>query len=134
MGATLDKLGDIPELKDSVDSIKRHINSTKRYYNSGSGLSNALLGFSILFDEIIEQGLYADKKEFYKKAGDFFFTQTIDLNRKGIKKESELTLFMALEYYKSSNVDIPSDLKKNWENYAYGESNIFRTDWDISKN
>ena len=121
----LDKFSE--EIYYSLKNIKRHLDYASNHSNFGHALNNAIMGFDILFTDIIDSG-YTDPK-FYKNIGDFFFKLTVKLNKLTRKKESELSLMMALDYYKKASVEIPSNIKENWTDYSYGESDVLRTDW-----
>ncbi len=116
------------EICSGLKYIKRHLDYASNHPNFGHALNTALLRFEIIFKDIIDSGLCANP-QFYKKVGDFFFKTTVELKKLGRKKESELSLAIALNYYGKSSVKIPSNIKENWINYSYGESDVLRTDW-----
>jgi len=124
----------VEAIKNAISSYKyaqRHWKYASEHAESGAALTTALFSLKSTFDYLIEANFGVEPDD-YRQVGDKFFQSAVKLDKLGKKREAQLSIRFALDYYQNGEIPIPEDLRDNWTKYSYGETDNFRTDWQTT--
>lgn len=116
----------------SYEYAQKHWKYASEHAESGAALSTALLSLKSAFDYLIDAN-FGIESEDYRQVGDKFFQSTVKLDRLGKRKEAQLSIRFALNYYQKGKISMPEDIQDNWTKYSYNETDNLRTDWKTTE-
>jgi len=108
-------------------SAMKHLRYALTHKESGNALNTAIASMRLAVDYLIESKFGVGKNE-YKQIGNAFLNTGFKLHEQK-KQEARRAIGIALNYFEEGNIQIPTDIKENWEQYEWNETENLRTDW-----
>lgn len=115
----------------SYEYAQRHWKYASEHAESGAALTTALVSLKSTSDYLIKANFGVGSED-YRQVGDKFFQSAVKLDKLGKRKEAQLSIRFALDYYQNGDVPMPEDLRENWTKYSYNEIENLRTDWQTT--